>query len=230
VATVEKETAARPLTGQRIPRKEDARLLTGRARFLEDLRPAGMLIAKVLRTPHAHARVTKLDVARAREMPGVHAVLTAADVAGKVVAWGHQTQGLPEGERMPFAVDKVYYEGQEIAAVVAETKYQALDALETIEVEYELLPAAVDVEDAMQPGAPQVIEHIDYPNGSGNVFDVYRARIGDIETAEKDAAAHVRGAFVTNRPHGSALEVHGCVADYDADIGQLKIWSSTQSV
>jgi carbon-monoxide dehydrogenase large subunit len=230
VATVEKETAAQPLTGQRIPRKEDARLLTGRATFLEDLRLPGMLVAKVLRSPHAHARITKLDVERARTMPGVHAVLTGPDVAGKVIPWGHQTQGLPEGERMPFAIDKVYYEGQEIAAVVADTKYQAMDALEAIEVEYELLPAVVDVEAAMKPGAPQVIEHIDYPNGEGNVFDVYRARIGDIETAEKEAAAHVRGAFVTNRPHGSALEVHGCVADYDPNIGQLRIWSSTQSV
>jgi carbon-monoxide dehydrogenase large subunit len=230
VATVEKETAAQPLTGQRIPRKEDARLLTGRARFLEDIRLPGMLIARVLRSPHAHARITKLDVERARTMPGVHAVLTGPDVDGKVVAWGHQTQGLPEGERLPFALDKVYYEGQEIAAVVADTKYQAMDALEEIDVEYELLPAVVDVEAAMDPAAPQVIEHIDYPNGEGNVFDVYRARIGDIGVAEQEAAAHVRAAFITNRPHGSALEVHGCVADYDSNIGQLKIFSSTQSV
>jgi carbon-monoxide dehydrogenase large subunit len=229
VTTVKKETAG-PLIGQRISRKEDPRLLTGRARFLEDIRLPGMLCARVLRSPHAHARITKIDREQARRMPGVHAVLAGRDIAGKVVPWGHQTQGLPEGERMPFALDKVYYEGQEIAAVAAETKHQALDALEAIEVEYEMLPAVVDVEEAMKPGAPQVIEHIDYPNGDGNVFDVYRARIGDAAAAEQEADAHVRGVFITNRPHGSALEVHGCVADYDPNVGQLRIYSSTQSV
>jgi carbon-monoxide dehydrogenase large subunit len=229
MATLE-EAPTGTLVGQAIPRKEDIRLLTGRAKFLEDIRLPGMLHAKVLRSPHAHARITKLDVERARTMPGVHAVLTGKDLVGKVVPWGHQTQALPMGERLPFAVDKVYYEGQEIAAVVADTKYQALDALETIEVEYEVLQANIDPEAAMADDAPLVIEHIEYPNGKGNVFDKYTARIGDITEAERDAAVHVRGAFITNRPHGAALEVHGSVSDYDPHTGQLTIYSSTQSV
>lgn len=230
MATIETETPSGRLVGKRIPRKEDMRLLTGRARFIEDIKLPGMLYASVLRSPHAHARIRGLDVERARSMPGVHAVLTGRDLDGKVVAWGHQTQALPVGERLPFAVDKVYYEGQEVAAVVAESKYQAADALEAIEVDYEVLRAVVDPEAAMAPDAPQVIEHIDYPRGEGNVFDIYKARIGDITEAERDAAVHVRGVFTTNRPHGSALEVHCCVADYDGREGNLTIYSSTQSV
>ncbi|WCB96696.1 Carbon monoxide dehydrogenase large chain [Baekduia alba] len=230
MATVETETHSGPLIGRPMRRKEDMRLLTGRARFLEDIKLPGTLFASVLRSPHAHARIRGIDVERARSMPGVHAVLTGRDLDGKVVAWGHQTQALPVGERLPFALDKVYYEGQEIAAVVADSKHLAADALEAIEVDYEILPAVVDVEAAMEPGAPQVIEHIDYPRGEGNVFDLYKARIGDIAEAEREAAVHVRGTFVTNRPHGAALEVHGCIADYDTREGHLTVYSSTQSV
>jgi len=227
---IAEENAVETFVGKPMRRKEDLRLLTGRARFLEDIRLPGMLYVRVLRSPHAHARITRLDVERARQMPGVRAVLTGRDIAGKVVAWGHQTQGLPEGARLPFAVDKVTYEGQEIAAVAADTKHLAQDAVEAIEVEYELLPALVDPEAAMADDAPLVIEHVEFPNGHGNAYDVYRARIGDIDEAKRQAAVHVKGAFVTNRPHGCALEVHGAVADFDPRAGQLTIYSSTQSV
>lgn len=230
MAAVEEETAPGTLVGKPMRRKEDVRLLTGRAKFLEDIRLPGMLYGKVLRSPHAHARIKRVDVERAKGMPGVHAVLTGKDLEGKVVPWGHQTQALPEGERTPLAIDKVYYEGQEVAAVVADTKYQALDALEAIDVEYEVLPHVLDAEAAMADDAPLVIEHIDYPNGKGNVFDKYTARIGDISEAEKNAAVHVKGAFITNRPHGAALEAHGSISDYDPHTGQLTIYSSTQSV
>ena len=229
MATIEQESTG-TLVGKPLRRKEDLRLLTGRARFLEDIRLPGMLFVRVLRSPHAHAKITRLDVEKARSMPGVHAVLTGRDLVGKVVAWGHQTQGLPEGERLPFAVDKAIYEGQEIAAVAAETKHQAQDAIEAITVDYEQLPTVTDPEAAMAEDAPLVIEHIDYPHGHGNAYDIYRARIGDIDVAERQAAVHVSGAFITNRPHGCALEVHGSLADYDPDAGRLTIYSSTQSV
>jgi len=91
------------------------RLLTGRGRFLEDLRLPGMLHARVLRSPYAHARIRRIDTTRASALPGVHAVVDARDVVGRVHPWGHQTQGTPAGERFPFAVDKVLYEGQEVA-------------------------------------------------------------------------------------------------------------------
>jgi carbon-monoxide dehydrogenase large subunit len=227
---IAEENAVGTFVGKPMRRKEDLRLLTGRARFLEDIRLPGMLYVRVLRSPHAHARIARLDVEKARTMPGVHGVLTGRDIAGKVVAWGHQTQGLPEGARLPFAVEKVTYEGQEIAAVAAETKHQAQDAVEAIEVDYELLAPVIDPEAAMADDAPLVMEHIEYPRGHGNAYDVYRARIGNISDAEKQAAVHVRGAFITNRPHGCALEVHGAVADYDTNAGRLTIYSSTQSV
>ncbi len=178
----------------------------------------------------AHARIRRIDAARARALPGVHAVLTGRDLVGKVEPWGHQTQHLPAGERFPFAVGTVLYEGQEVAAVAAETNHQARDAIEAIAVDYEELPVVIDPEEAMRDGAPLVQETIRYERGRGNVFDVYTARIGDIAAARAEAAVAVRQAFVTNRIVGAPLEHHGCLADYDGATDKLTVYTSTQSV
>ena len=218
------------LTGRPIPRKEDIRLLTGRACFLEDLRLPRTLPARILRSPFAHARIRRIDTARASALPGVHAVVTGRDLVGKVGAWGHQTQHLAAGDKFPFAVDTVLHEGQEVAAVAAETSYQARDAIEAIEVDYEELPVVVDPEEAMRDDAPLVQETIRYERGRGNVFDVYTARIGNIAEARTQADVAVRQAFVTNRVVGAPLELHGCIADYDGATDKLTVYSSTQSV
>jgi aerobic carbon-monoxide dehydrogenase large subunit len=216
------------LVGARLPRKEDERLLTGRARFLADLRLPGMLRAKVLRSPHAHARIRRVHTGRIHSMPGVHDVLTGPDVAGRVGYWGHQTQGLEAGERFPFAVDKVFYQGQEVAAVVADDDDLALDALAAIDVDYEVLPAIVDLEAAVERDAPQVIENRNYRYRRGNAYHHYVSRVGDIEAARRNAAAVVGARFTTVRPHGAALEAHGCVADYDTRTGRLTVYSTCQ--
>lgn len=221
-----------PLVGQPLARKEDERYLTGAATFVEDLKPPGMLYAKILASPLAHARICSIDTTAARSMPGVHDVLTGSDLVGTVQHWGHQTQGLASGERFLFATEKVMYQGQEVAAVVADSEYQALDALEVIGVQYEELEAVVDLEDAMRPDAPIVMHGSApaYDFRDANAYSHYKARVGDVDASAGRAASIVAGRFVTARPHGAALENHGCLADYDPRSGRLTVWSSTQSV
>ena len=218
------------LVGQSVPRREDLALLTGTARFIDDIKLPGMLYAKILRSPVAHARVLSVDASAALVQPGVHAVLTGADIVGKVKPWGDMMQDLLVGDHFPYAVDKVMYEGQELAAVVADTKYQALDALEHVRYELEELPVIVDPEEAVSPDSPLIQEGISYEFGEGNIFDRYRVRVGDIEEAGREAAVVVRQRFTTNRQAGAALDPHGCVASYDSFTGILTIYSSTQSI
>lgn len=222
------EDARGPMIGQALPRKEDANLLVGDGRFVGDLVLPGMLHAKVLRSPHAHARIGSVESAAATAMPGVHAIICGKDIVGRVQYWGHQTQGIAAGERFPFAVDKVLYEGQEVVAVAADSEHLALDALEAVKVEYELLDPVLDLSAAMEPDAPLVIEGMNYDFRQGNAYHHYRARVGSIEDSEREAAARVRARFTTVRPHGAALEPHGCVADYDVTSARLTIYSSTQ--
>ncbi|MCW2943745.1 MAG: hypothetical protein JWR24_462 [Actinoallomurus sp.] len=222
--------AARKLVGQSMPRKEDLALLTGTARFIDDIRLPGMLYAKILRSSTAHARLNRVDTSKALQQPGVHAALCGQDLLGKVKPWGDMMQDLLVGDHFPFATDKIMYEGQEIAAVVADTKYQALDALEVIEVDYDQLPVLVDPEKAISPDAPVIQEGISYEFGDGNIFDRYRVRVGDIEETERGADLVVRQRFTSNRQAGAALDPHGCVASYDSFTGNLTIYSSTQSI
>ncbi|GJF02816.1 xanthine dehydrogenase family protein molybdopterin-binding subunit [Pseudonocardia sp. D17] len=230
------ETQARPtgvaprLVGTSVPRKEDLALLTGTARFVDDLRLPGMVHARILRSEVAHARVRSIDTAPALEVPGVLDALAGAELVGKVKPWGDLMQDLLVGDHFPFATDKVLYQGQELAAVVAETKYQAWDGCEAVRVDLDELPAVVDPEEALAPDAPLVQEQIVYEFGEGNVFDRYKVRIGDFGAAEAGAAVVVRQRFATNKQAGAALDPHGCVADYDSFTGVLTLYSSTQSI
>ncbi|GAA1142266.1 xanthine dehydrogenase family protein molybdopterin-binding subunit [Nocardioides aquiterrae] len=217
------------LVGRSVPRKEDLALLTGTARFIDDIRLPGMLIGKILRADVAHARIREIDVSAAAALPGVRATLTGRDILGRVKPWGDLMQDLLVGDHFPFAVDKVLFEGQEVAAVVADDAYTALDALEAIKVSYDELPVALDPEAALTSGSPLVQEGITYEFGEGNIFDRYRVRIGDIAAAEQDADVVVRQRFRSNRQAGVALDPHGCVASYDSFTGELTVYTSTQS-
>ncbi|HEV7469149.1 MAG TPA: xanthine dehydrogenase family protein molybdopterin-binding subunit [Pseudonocardia sp.] len=223
-------TAPRRLVGTSVPRKEDLALLTGTARFIDDITLPGMVHAKILRSTVAHARVRSVDTGPARELPGVLDALAGAELVGKVKPWGDLMQDLLVGDHFPFATDKVLYEGQELAAVVAETAYQALDGCEAVAVDLERLPAVVDPEAALRPDSPLIQEGIVYEFGDGNIFDRYKVRIGDFEAAEREAAVVVRQRFATNKQAGAALDPHGCVASYDSFTGVLTLYSSTQSI
>lgn len=190
---------ARRLVGTSVPRKEDLALLTGTARFLDDLRLPGMLHARILRSDVAHARVRSIDVAPALAVPGVLGAMAGAELVGRVKPWGDLMQDLLVGDHFPFATDKVMFQGQELAAVVAETRYQAWDGCEAVRLDLEELPAVVDPEAAIGPDAPLVQEQIVYEFGEGNVFDRYKVRIGDFSAAEAEAAVVVRQRFATNK-------------------------------
>jgi carbon-monoxide dehydrogenase large subunit len=209
------------LIGQPLPRKENFELLTGAAVFVNDIALDRMLHARVLRSPKAHARIISTDASRARTMPGVCDVVTGADLVGRVNRFGGLQKGLPYNDRIVLAHDKVVFDGQEVAAVAAETWYQAQDAIEAIEVIYEDLPPIVDPEQAVRPDAARIWDFTD-----SNVWDTYTCRIGEPDTV--DAPVVVGGKFTTNRPSAVALEPHGCVADFDRQRGKLTLYTSTQ--
>src|SRR5581483_6545246 len=137
--------------GLAIPRPDGPEKVSGRTRYVADLNPRGLLHAKLLRSPHAHARITRIDTSRARALPGVRAVLTAADIP-------ELRPGAPTRAHAVLAIDRAVFVGQPVAAVAADELAIAEEALDLIEVEYEVLPAALDPLQSMQPGAPGVAD------------------------------------------------------------------------
>ncbi|MGH7309705.1 MAG: aerobic carbon-monoxide dehydrogenase large subunit [Candidatus Rokuibacteriota bacterium] len=213
--------------GARIPRNEDPRLLRGLGCFVDDVNLAGVLHAACLRSPHAHARILRTDASRARALPGVRLVLTAADL-GDLNQPGpllipHPALVHPRTQR-PLAVDEVHYVGETVAFVVAADRYLAEDALELIDVAYEPLPAVVDPVQALREGAPRV--HADVP---GNRAAHFPQTTGDPDSAFRRAHRVLRERLHIERSCGSPLETRGVVADWDERAGVLRVWSSTQA-
>jgi carbon-monoxide dehydrogenase large subunit len=219
--------------GAAVRRKEDQRFLTGRGHYTDDINRPGQLYAWFLRSPHAHATITRIDVSAARRAPGVVAVYTGADTAadkvgGPICGWvvkdkngnPHKAPAHPV-----LAVDTVRYVGDHVAAVIAESPAAARDAGEAIEVEYQVKPAVVDTGKALQPGAAQV--HADVP---GNLC--YDWELGD---ATATAAAFAKAAHVTkldlinNRLIPNAMEPRAAIGDYDAGSDHLTCWSTSQN-
>jgi carbon-monoxide dehydrogenase large subunit len=218
--------------GQAVPRFEDPRLVRGGGRYVDDIVLPGMAFGYVLRSPHAHARISAIDTDKARAAPGVLAVLTGADWVAS--GWGDLP--VPGGmkrrdgsamyrPRYPALVSaRVRWVGDYVAFVVAETYLQAVDAAELIEVDYEPLPAVVSTADAAAPGAALVWD--DCP---GNVCFVHR----DGDAAATDAAfagaAHVvRGHFVVNRVTAVTMEPRGSIGDFNAADGRYTIYTTLQ--
>src|SRR5205809_428653 len=215
------------LVGGRVRRNEDNRLLQGRGCFVDDVNPRGVLHAAGVRSPHACARIVRIDATRARALPGVHLVLTASDL-GDLNEPGpllipHPGLTHPRTQR-PLAVDRVRYVGELVAFVVAEDRYLAEDAVDLIEVEYEGGPAVIDLEHALDPAAPRV--HEDVP---GNRAARVVQTVGDLEDAFRRAARVLRERLTIERSCGSPIEARGVVAEWDARGGTLRVWSSTQA-
>jgi carbon-monoxide dehydrogenase large subunit len=213
--------------GAPIRRNEDPRLLRGQGRFVDDLRLPGMLHAAVLRSPHGHALLRGIDARAARSAPGVRLVLTAADLGefnqpGPLLV-PHPALTDPRTQR-PLAVDRVRYAGEAVAFVVAETRYAAEDALDLIEVEYEPLDAAIDLEVAASEQAPRV--HDDVPR---NVCATFPQRVGDTDDAFARAFQVVQDRFSIERSAGQPIETRGVVAQFDMRDRALTAWISTQA-
>ena len=213
--------------GARIPRNEDPRLLQGRGCFVDDIQPAGVLHAAVLRSPHAHARIVAIDATRARALPGVALVLTAADL-------GELDQPTPllipnpalthPRTPRPLAADEVRYVGEPVALVIADSRYLAEDALEAIEVTWQPLPVVASLDAARAEGAPLV--HADVP---GNRAARLAQRVGDPDAVLAGAARVFRETLWIERSCGSPIETRGVVAEWDARAGALRVWDTTQA-
>ncbi len=213
------------MLGEPVKRVEDPRFLTGRGQYVDDIHRPGMLHGAVLRSQHAHARIKRLDVSKARELEGVHLVLTAADLgpAGQplplLIANPALTQ--PRTQRA-LVVDEVRYVGEAVAFVVAESRYVAEDALELIEIEYEPLPVVSSLADATTGSA---LVHADVPhNIAAHLVQV----VGDPEAAFARAAHIIKERVRMDRGAAHPMETRGIVAEWDATTQSLTCWISTQ--
>jgi CO/xanthine dehydrogenase Mo-binding subunit len=222
--------------GTRPVRPDGVDKVTGRAIYGADVQLPRMLHGKVLRSPHAHARIKSIDTSKAAALPGVHAVITAADLpySGTSVWLGEQ--GEVDTHRMSsniLARDKVLYCGHAVAAVAATSPHVAAEAIRLIEVDYEPLPPVLDVRRAMEPGSPLLHDNI-YTDTAGakatqpsNVAAHLLFEEGDIEKGFAEAEIVVERHFRTATVHQGYIEPHNAVAEWRKD-GQLTVWCSTQ--
>ncbi len=207
--------------GDRHLRKEDPRLLTGRGRYVGDLVLPGMLHVVLLRSPHAHARIRRVDADRARAHPGVVDVVTFAELggAGRAFPMVPPHPELRGHNFAPLAGDRVRFVGEAVAAVVADSRYEAEDARDLLEVEYEVLPSA----QALAPGAPAV--HDDIPDNLAGRVTLTR---GDVEAALRTAPRVASLRLRIGRGGGQPMETRGLVADWNPALDQLTVWASSQ--
>ncbi|HME94949.1 MAG TPA: xanthine dehydrogenase family protein molybdopterin-binding subunit [Methylomirabilota bacterium] len=209
-----------------VRRREDPRLVTGMGQFVDDLRVVGCLHAAMLRSPHAHARVVAIDVAAARRAPGVAGVFVADDLgaAGDPMPIYAPHPALPVPCKIrPLARDRVRFVGEPVAVVIADDVYRAYDALDLIRVEYDPLPALVDVEAALAPGAPILHEAI-----GSNVVAEWRQQVGDVDAALRGAAITVRTRIRLARGGAHPLEPRALIAEWSGD--RLTVRGAVQMV
>jgi CO/xanthine dehydrogenase Mo-binding subunit len=224
-----KWVGTRPIRPDGVPK------VTGRALYGSDFTMPGMLVGSILRSPHAHARIRSIDVAKAAALPGVKAVVTAADfpeqkfeyVGPERVAqnYWHMTRNI-------MAREKVLYEGHPVAAVAASSKAIADQALALIAVDYEVLPHVIDVDAAMAPDAPLLFDDlvtrgVTPPPKPSNISKRVEYNLGDLKAGFAAADEVVEMSFKTAAVHQAYIEPQGCVARCDAD-GQAELWSSSQ--
>jgi carbon-monoxide dehydrogenase large subunit len=214
--------------GSGIRRREDPRLITGTATYTEDVVLPDMAHAALLRSPHAHASIRSIDTSRAKQAPGVLAVFTAADTEAALkpmpCAWLLPNANLKVATYPQLAKDTVRYVGDCVAVVVAESRYQAQDALELIDVDYDPLPVTVDPQKATAKGAPQL--HADI---AGNQAFHWTVAGGDLDAAFAKADVVVKDRIIQQRLIPTAMETRGCVAKWSAATGELTLWNTTQN-
>ena len=211
--------------GESIKRKEDGRFIRGKGNYLDDIELPDMLHMAILRSPHAHARIKSVDTAAASAMPGVIAVVTGELMAQHKLAWmptlSYDTQAV-------LATDKVRFQGQEVAAVIAETLYQAEDARDLIQVDYDVLPAITSPQQAKESGA--VLIRDDKADQKDN--HIYHWEAGDHEVtraafAKADKVIHLDTFYP--RCHPAPLETCGCIADVNGATGKATIYMTSQA-
>jgi len=216
------------LFGSAIKRREDPRLITGAATYVDDVKLPGLIYAAILRSPYAHARITAVNVSEARKAPGVIAVYTGADIKDRVApvpcAWNPPNCDLKVPAHPLLAFEKVRYVGDGVAMVVADSRAAARDAIDLIDVDYDTLDGGVDPEKMAQAGAPQLHDSV-----PGNIAFTWVVAGGDAERAFQSAEVTVQQRIVQQRLLPTAMEPRAAVASYNKGSGQLTLWATSQN-
>ncbi len=211
--------------GHSVKRKEDPRFIRGKGTYVDDIQLPGMLYLDIVRSPFAHATITKIDSSKALAIPGVLAVITGQDLAKYNLHW---MPTLMSDTQMVLPVEKVMYQAQEVAAVLATDRYIAADGVEAVEVEYEPLPVVVDPKKALEPGAP--VLRTDKQGKKDN--HIWHWEWGDkaaTDRAFRGDAVTVKQDIYIPRIHVASIETCGCVAFFDKVLGKLTVWMTTQA-
>ncbi|MFD1694973.1 aerobic carbon-monoxide dehydrogenase large subunit [Roseibium aestuarii] len=232
--TREQREAALEGMGCKRKRVEDIRFTQGKGNYVDDLKLNGMLFGDFVRSPYAHAKVTRIDASKALELPGVVAVLTAEDLKGVNLAWMPTLAG---DVQMVLADGKVLYQNQEVAFVIAENRYIADDAIQLVEVDYEELPVLVDPFKAMDADAPVLREDLagktEGAHGPRNHHNhIFNWSVGDREETDRafaEAEVSIKEMISYHRTHPSPLETCQCVASMDKVSGELTVWGTFQA-
>ena len=232
----EAPAAAERYVGRGVKRKEDPELLTGQARFVDNISLPGMLWVGIVRSPFAHARINGVDASRARELPGVVAVLSGAELkdewAGALpCAWPIATRSWPEPtdedprmpDHWPIAIDKARFAGDPVAVVVAESREQAKDAIEAVEVDYDPLEPVLDLEGSIQEGAPLVHDDM-----GDNKCYTWTLSNGEVDRVFSEAPVVVEERYWHPRLIPNAIEPRGVVVQPSPAQGEFTLWSATQ--
>src|SRR6201996_494554 len=216
--------------GQRTIRPDGVDKVTGRAAFAADTTMPGMIWGKVLRSPHAHARIRSIDTSKAEALPGVKAVVTARDVVDFPIEKGAVMLGIQDMRwmcRNVMAREKALFPGHPVAAVAATTEAIAAEACKLIEVDYEVLPWAIEIDDALKPGAPILHEFNKFEGKPSNITGKLEVKKGDIAEGFKNADIVIERSFTTRPVHQGYIEPHACLVSVAPD-GKTTIWSSSQ--
>ena len=211
--------------GHSIKRKEDPRFIRGKGNYVDDIQLPGMLHMDIVRSPYAHAKIVKIDPSKALKVPGVLAVITGATLEQYKLHW---MPTLMSDTQMVLPTEKVMYQAQEVAAVIATDRYAAADGVEEVEVEYDPLPVVVDPFKAMEPGAP--VLRTDKPGKKDN--HIFHWEVGDRKSTESALAGSdvvVEQKIYLPRIHVASIETCGIVADFDRVRGKLTVYMTTQA-
>src|SRR2546422_1910997 len=211
--------------GHSMKRKEDPRFIRGQGRYIDDFTLPGMLYMDIVRSPHAHARIKKIDTSKALKIPGVLAVIDGPTLAKYNLHW---MPTISSDTQMVLPIDEVMYQAQEVCAVIATERYIAADGVDAVEVEYEPLPVMVDPHKSLAPGAPVLRK--DKEGKKDNLAFHWQA--GDKADAERALAAAdvvISENVYLPRIHVASMETCGCIADFDTPQGKLTVYMTTQA-
>src|SRR5438105_933640 len=215
--------------GEAYKRKEDARFIRGQGNYVDDLQLPGMLYGDIVRSPYAHALIKNVDISAAMQVPGVLAVITGKDLDAAGLAW---MPTLSADTEAVLALERVHYQMQEVAFVVATSRYAAADGVAAVEVDYEPLPVLVDAKKALDPDAPLLRPD---KKDKQPTNQIYHWETGDrAGTDESFTEAEASGVVVRQdmyipRIHPAPIETCGCVADYHRATGKLTVWMTSQA-